>query len=301
MAKKKTTNEYSGFDDFNAETQAAAEQDYIAWDKKTNAQRLDSMSNYQASIFNKVVSVANETNDRSNVFWEKATSIEELDKSMPFNGETGLPYTTLSGVLMRSVMAIEGYKEPIFLTMKQANRMGGQLKKTGELTRNGKDEYVLGVKIAQLKEQEFVPELNKDGSKKMIPVLNRDGEPVLNSKGEQILKPAGEWRKLKEPMYESITLYNIEQFDNLDRSKLKTINLEPLRKKRESIAKNPEQKLNYKLGMLRGKTGNTTLDNLYKFIEATQTGKDFAPKERVKVNMGATKEFVNEKQQGFSR
>lgn len=304
MSKKVKTNEYSGFDELPEQKQAEAKQEHIAWENQSNLQRLESVSNYQASIVNKVVGIARDTNDRSGVFWEKQSTIEELDKTIPFNGETGMPYTNLDNILMRSVMAIEKFKEPIFLTVRQANKMGGTLKKTGEKTRNGKDEYVLGVKVVQLKTHEFVPELNKDGTKKMIPALDRDGNVILNQKtGEEVLKIAGQWKELKEPMYESVSLYNVEQFENLDRSKLKELNLEPLRKKRESIAKNPQAKLDYKLGMLKEKTGALTLQNLYNFLEATQTGKDFTPKERAKVNMGATKEFVNEKpkQQGFSR
>lgn len=304
MAKKVKTNEYSGFEELSEEVKTEAVKKHIAWENQSNLQRLDSVSTYQAMIINKVAGIARDTNDRSGVFWEKPATSDELDKSIPYNGETGMPYTNLDNILMRSVMAIEKFKEPVFLTVRQANKMGGTLKKTGELTRNGKDEYVLGVKIVQLKTHEFVPELNEDGTKKKIPVLDEDGNVVLNQKtGEEIFKVAGEFKELKEPMYESVSLYNVEQFDNLDRSKLKTLNLAPLHKKRESIAKNPEAKLNYKLGMLKGKTGTLTLQNLYKFLEATQTGKEFAPQERAKINMGATKEFVNEKpkEQGFSR
>lgn len=288
---------------FSKEIQEEVEAQHKAWDLQSNAERIDSISNYQASIINGVVTKANELNDRSGVFWEKPTNKEDMDKTIPFNGSTGMPFTNLDNLLMRSVMSIEGYKEPIFLTMKQANLMGGRLKKTGELTRNGKEEFVKAVKIAQLTTKEFVPELDENGKKKLVPVLDKDGKPILNKKGEEVKKIAGEWKELKEPMYESISYYNIEQFDNLDKSKLKPLDLEPLNKKRESIAKNPQAKLDYKLGMLRGKTGDLTLNNLYEFVKATQTGKDFAPKERVRANMQATKEFVNEKsqQQGFSR
>ena len=309
MAKKVTkTNEYSGFDELPESTQAAAEKDYVAWDKKTNIQRLDSIADYQASIINKVAGIARDNGDRSGVFWEQGKTIAELDKNMPFNGNTGLPYTSLDGVLMRSVMAIEGYKEPIFLTMRQANLMGGTLKKTGEMTRNGKEEYQLGVKIAMLRTNEFVPTLDEQGNKIYEPKLDEDGNKVLTKNGEEVKIIKGEWKALKEPMYESVTLYNIEQFDNLDRTKLQKLDTKALQAKRDNIVNN-KSKPNFNLGLIKKgldgkpKTGSRTIENLYEFIKAAQTGRDFTPKQEIKVNLQATKEFAQtqEKQQSFSR
>lgn len=299
MAKKKT-NEYSGFDDLPENTQQAAKQDYIAWENKTNAQRLDSIADYGASIINKIVGISKETGSKA--FWQTPANSAELDASIPYNGSTGMPYTNLDNILMRSVMAIEGYQEPIFLTMKQANKMSGVLKKTGEMTRNGKEAYQLGVKVAQLRTHEFVPEFDKNGNKVMTPALDENGKEILTKKGEVAMNVKGEWKELKEPMYESVTLYNIEQFDNLDRSKLKELNLKPLQAKREQIARQAkgEEQFKFKFKSLEGKTGTRTLNNLRDFIKATQTGKDFTP---LVVNRDATKEFANtqEKQQGFSR
>lgn len=301
--KVKDTIDYSGFDELPEKVQEQAQQEYKAWELQSNLERINSIANYQASIINGVISKANEMEDRSCVFWEKNFTKEDLDKTIPYNGSTGKPYTNLDNILMRSVMAIENYKEPIFLTMNQANLLGGTLKKTGQKTRNGKDEYVKGIKIAQIRTEEFVPELNPDGTKKMTPVLDKEGKPVLDKNGEQRMKVAGEYKKLKEPVYESYSLYNIEQFDNLDRTKLKKIDFKPLEAKREAIAKNPETKLDYKLGMLKGKTGDYTLNNLYEFVKATQKGINFEPKimQRPSINMSATKEFVNEKAKDFSR
>lgn len=301
MASKKTkTNEYSGFDDIKPEIKNEAQDKHIAWENKTNAQRLDSIAEYQARTINKVVSIANETNDRSGVFWEQPKNAKELDTNIPFNGSTGMPYTNLDNILMRSVMAIEGFKEPIFLTMRQANIMGGELKKTSEKTRNGKDEFVKGVKIIQLKTREFVPELDSNGKKIYEPALDKQGKEILTKKGEVALNVKGEWKELKEPMYESLTLYNIEQFEKLDKDKLKKLNLEPLYAKRAQLSKqsNSEEQFKFKFQSLEGKIGVNTLRNLREFIKATQTGKDFQP---LVVNLNATKEYAQDKQKAMSR
>lgn len=85
-----------------------------AWDERTNVEKLDAITTYQAFIFTKLLQKAKLDNDRSKVFWEKNTKLEDIDKSMPYNGYTGKPYTSLDGLLMRSVAAVQGYDKPIF-------------------------------------------------------------------------------------------------------------------------------------------------------------------------------------------
>ena len=278
----------------------AAQNNFKSWEEKTNAERLDSIATYQAMIINKVLKVAKETNDRSGVFWEQKASQAELDSSIPFNGATGKPYANLDNILMRSVMSIEGFKEPIFMTARQANIMGGVLKRTGNQTRNGKDEYVKGVKVVQLKTSEFVPELDKNGNKQYEPAF-KDGEPVMKKDGTQAMNVKGEWRQLKEPVFESVTLYNVAQFDKLNRDKLKKLDLSSLKERRAKINREfrGEEKFDTKYKSLEGLTGKNTLQNLREFTKATQTGKEFTPK--LTVNMTAKKEFVQNKQQGLSR
>ena len=308
MARKKDNKPALSYADdtlvgMNEETKAAAQASLSSWDSKTNAERLDSIATYQAMIINKVLGVAKETGDRSGVFWEQKATSAELDKGIPFNGATGKPYTNLDNILMRSIMSIEGYKEPIFLTMRQANIMGGVLERTGNQTKNGKDEYVKGVKVVQLKTREFVPELDSKGNKIYEPALDENGKEILTKKGEVAMNVKGEWKTLKEPVFESITLYNIEQFNGINREKLATLDLKSLQEKRAKISREfrGEEQFASKYKSLEGKTGKNTLQNLREFTKATQTGKEFTP--RLSINMSAKKEFVQEqnKQQGLSR
>ena len=290
-------------DGIGKEAKEAAQASYQRWADKTNSERLESIATYQAMIINKVLKDAKATNDRSGVFWEKKASQAELDASIPFNGATGKPYTNLDNILMRSVMAIEGFKEPIFMTMREANIMGGTLKKTGEQTRNGKDEYVKGIKVVQLKQREFVPELDKNGKKILEPAFDKDGNAIMTKNGEQAQNVKGKWVELKEAVFESITLYNVAQFDNINRDKLAKLDMTSLQQKRAELRREfrGEEKFATKYKSLEGKTGTNTLRNLREFTKATQTGKEFTPS--LSVNMSAKKEIVQEKQQqqGFSR
>ncbi|TQR56273.1 ArdC-like ssDNA-binding domain-containing protein [Campylobacter troglodytis] len=287
------------FNNLQKQSQQTALSDYKAWEDKTNAERIDSIAEYQSRIINRVFGVAKEQNNRDLVFWQKEQSSQELDKNIPYNGATGKPYTNLDNILMRSVMAIENYQEPIFMTMRQANIMGGVLKKTGNTTRNGKEEYVKGIKVVQVKTKEFVPELDANGNKQYEPAF-KNGQPVMKKDGTQAMNVKGQTRELKEPMFESVTLYNVAQFDNLDRTKLKELDMESLNKNREILGKNAqaEKQFDFKYKSLEGKLLPETLKNLRDFTKATQTGMDFKP---IIIKKEAKKEYVQNKEQGMNR
>ena len=281
----------------------AVSEKYKAWDERSNVERLDAITTYQAVLFNKVLKKAKLDNDRSSVFWEQNTKLEDIDKSMPFNGYTGKPYTSLDGLLMRSVAIVEGYKEPIFFTMKQANMLGGILKKEHDengnvkKTINGKDEYVKGIKILQTRKSEFIPELDKDGNKIYELAIDKDGNKVLDKNGKEVLKPKGVVKEYKQPMLETVELYHISQFDQIQMDKVKSIDLSDLKAKRNEFTKNPsEYPVKFKQFLFKREDGSTPLgprvvENLRNYEKATKTGRNFTPL----LDYNATKEFKQEK------
>ena len=300
---KTTEPTLEGFEPQPQVLQAVSES-HKAWDERTNIERLDAITTYQAMIINKVLQQAKLKNDRSSVFWEKNTSLEDIDKSMPFNGFTGKPYTSLDGLLMRSVMSIEGHKEPIFFTMKQANKLGGVLKREYDeqgnvkKTANGKDEYVKGIKVLQTRKGEFIPEFDKEGKKIYEPALDKDGNKITTKDGKEVLKPKGVWKEYEKPMLESVTLYHISQFDNIKMDKVKSIDLSDLKTKRNEFAKNPnkEYPLKFKQFQFKRENGSTALgsrvvENLRNYEKAIGTGRNFTPT----LDYNATKTFKQEK------
>lgn len=275
-----------------------------AWDERTNVEKLDAITTYQAFIFTKLLQKAKLDNDRSKVFWEKNTKLEDIDKSMPYNGYTGKPYTSLDGLLMRSVAAVQGYDKPIFFTMRQANMLGGSLKKeldeqgNVKKTANGKDEYVRGIKVLQTRKREFIPELDKNGNKIYEPALDKDGNKILNKKGEEVLNVKGVWKELEKPTFESVNLYHISQFDGIQMDKVKSIDLNDLKKARNEFTKNPNKEYPVKFNqfLFKREDGSTALgarvvENLRNYEKATKTGRNFTPL----LDFNAKKEYAQEK------
>lgn len=282
--------------------QAASQ--HKAWDERTNVEKLDAITTYQAFIFTKLLQKAKLNNDRSKVFWEKNTNLEDIDKSMPYNGYTGKPYTSLDGLLMRSVAAVEGYDKPIFFTMTQANRLGGVLKKeldekgNVKKTVNGKDEYVKGIKVLQTRKGEFIPELDANGNKIYEPALDKDGNKILTQEGKEVLKPKGVWKEYERPILESVNLYHISQFDNIKMDKVKSIDMSDLQKKRNEFAKNSNKEYPVKFNQFLFKRedgsmplGARVVENLRNYEKAAQTGRNFTPL----LDFNATKSFKQEK------
>lgn len=247
---------------------------YVAWEQKSNVERMQSYNNYAKSI------LLHSVKEKKQV-WNKELNAKEVDNSIPYNASTGHTFSGVDSLLLRTQAELKGYKEPQFITMQQGNFMGGKLKKALDengnpaLTRNGKEAYEQGIKIAYLEKYEYVPKLDSEGKEMTRVVKDKEGNPKLDKEGKEITEVVKEKRFLAEPKLETITLYHPSQFEGLDATKLKERNLEPLQEFR-----NKQKENNYDL---RPKNldnlglDKETTNHLKNFLTSEMKGIDYTP------------------------
>ncbi|MCV3531301.1 ArdC family protein [Campylobacter sp. CNRCH_2007_0968H] len=252
------------------DNQVKKEKPYKSWDERTNEEKRASVNEYSKAIIAKAIK-------EKNAFWAKDMSKEEIQNTMPYNASKGIVYTGQTSALLRAVSDLNNYKEPSFLTMKQANFLGGTLKRELDengnpaLTKNGKEAYVQGVKIAILKTEGYVPKRDKDGNQIFRPVLDENGKQKRDKLG-YLSEAVMEKVYYKEPKLETITLYHTSQFDNLKPEKLKERDIESLEKLREKISNSkydPRPNVN-----AFGLTEKTTRD-INNFLNSELKGLDY--------------------------
>lgn len=289
MAKKK---------EVNAEIKEVANEQvkdnsYKAWNERTNEEKKASINEYSKAIIAKAIK-------EKASFWNKNMSKQELDNSMPYNASKGIAYTGQTSALLRAVSELNGYDKPSFLTMKQANFLGGTLKRQLDekgkpvLTKNGKEAYEQGVKIALLKTESYVPKLDENGQTMMRAIKDKDGNQKIGKDGKPMFEPVMEKIYHKTPILETVTLYHTSQFDNLKMDKLKERDLESLEKLREGIKKSnydPRPNIN-NLGL-----GEKVTRDINNFLNAELKGLDYFKIQDKEIVKNQTKEQGQNKSQ----
>lgn len=266
MARKKAVME-----EITESAEKVATNTYKAWEDRSNEEKQASINEYSKSIIAKAIKEKVE-------FWSKDKSKEDIDTSIPYNASKGSVYTGLTSALLRAVTELNGYEEPAFLTMKQANFMGGKLKKLTDengnemKTKNGKDAYVQGVKIAILKTTDYVPKIDENGEVMTRVVKDKDGNVKLNEKKEPIKEDVMEKVYLQKPVLETITLYHISQFTDLKMEKLQDRDYDNLDKLRDGLRKS-EYDIRPNINNL-GLSDKTTQD-INNFLNSELKGLDY--------------------------
>ncbi|HFP7742567.1 TPA: ArdC-like ssDNA-binding domain-containing protein, partial [Campylobacter jejuni] len=289
MARKK---------DVNAEIKEVANEQvkdnsYKAWDERSNEEKKASINEYSKAIIAKAIK-------EKATFWGKDMSKKDIDNSMPYNASKGIAYTGQTSALLRAVSELNGYEKPSFLTMKQANFLGGTLKKQLDengkpvLTKSGKEAYEQGVKIALLKTESYVPKLDENGQTMTRAIKDQNGNQKIGKDGKPMFEIVTEKIYHKTPILETVTLYHTSQFDNLKMDKLKERDLESLEKLRDSIKKsNYDTRPNINnLGL-----GEKVTRDINNFLNAELKGLDYFKIQDREV----TKTQTNEKEQNKSQ
>ncbi|EPI8682887.1 ArdC-like ssDNA-binding domain-containing protein [Campylobacter jejuni] len=289
MARKK---------DVNAEIKEVANEQvkdnsYKAWDERSNEEKKASINEYSKAIIAKAIK-------EKATFWGKDMSKKDIDNSMPYNASKGIAYTGQTSALLRVVSELNGYEKPSFLTMKQANFLGGTLKKQLDengkpvLTKSGKEAYEQGVKIALLKTESYVPKLDENGQTMTRAIKDQNGNQKIGKDGKPMFEIVTEKIYHKTPILETVTLYHTSQFDNLKMDKLKERDLESLEKLRDSIKKsNYDTRPNINnLGL-----GEKVTRDINNFLNAELKGLDYSKIQDREV----TKTQTNEKEQNKSQ
>ncbi|EPP5250783.1 ArdC-like ssDNA-binding domain-containing protein [Campylobacter coli] len=289
MARKK---------DVNAEIKEVANEQvkdnsYKAWDERSNEEKKASINEYSKAIIAKAIK-------EKATFWGKDMSKKDIDNSMPYNASKGIAYTGQTSALLRAVSELNGYEKPSFLTMKQANFLGGTLKKQLDengkpvLTKSGKEAYEQGVKIALLKTESYVPKLDENGQTMTRAIKDQNGNQKIGKDGKPMFEIVTEKIYHKTPILETVTLYHTSQFDNLKMDKLKERDLESLEKLRDSIKKsNYDTRPNINnLGL-----GEKVTRDINNFLNAELKGLEYSKIQDREV----TKTQTNEKEQNKSQ
>ncbi|HAA1525983.1 TPA_asm: hypothetical protein GD640_08125 [Campylobacter jejuni] len=289
MARKK---------DVNAEIKEVANEQvkdnsYKAWDERSNEEKKASINEYSKAIIAKAIK-------EKATFWGKDMSKKDIDNSMPYNASKGIAYTGQTSALLRAVSELNGYEKPSFLIMKQANFLGGTLKKQLDengkpvLTKSGKEAYEQGVKIALLKTESYVPKLDENGQTMTRAIKDQNGNQKIGKDGKPMFEIVTEKIYHKTPILETVTLYHTSQFDNLKMDKLKERDLESLEKLRDSIKKsNYDTRPNINnLGL-----GEKVTRDINNFLNAELKGLDYFKIQDREV----TKTQTNEKEQNKSQ
>ncbi|WP_072234481.1 ArdC-like ssDNA-binding domain-containing protein [Campylobacter coli] len=289
MARKK---------DVNAEIKEVANEQvkdnsYKAWDERSNEEKKASINEYSKAIIAKAIK-------EKATFWGKDMSKKDIDNSMPYNASKGIAYTGQTSALLRAVSELNGYEKPSFLTMKQANFLGGTLKKQLDengkpvLTKSGKEAYEQGVKIALLKTESYVPKLDENGQTMTRAIKDQNGNQKIGKDGKPMFEIVTEKIYHKTPILETVTLYHTSQFDNLKMDKLKERDLESLEKLRDSIKKsNYDTRPNINnLGL-----GEKVTRDINNFLNAELKGLDYFKIQDREI----TKTQTNEKEQNKSQ
>ncbi|EAI7623826.1 DUF1738 domain-containing protein [Campylobacter coli] len=289
MARKK---------DVNAEIKEVANEQvkdnsYKAWDERSNEEKKASINEYSKAIIAKAIK-------EKATFWGKDMSKKDIDNSMPYNASKGIAYTGQTSALLRAVSELNGYEKPSFLTMKQANFLGGTLKKQVDekgkpiLTKSGKEAYEQGVKIALLKTESYIPKVDENGQVMTRAIKDQNGNQKIGKDGKPMFEIVTEKIYHKTPILETVTLYHTSQFDNLKMDKLKERDLESLEKLRDSIKKsNYDTRPNINnLGL-----GEKVTRDINNFLNAELKGLDYFKIQDREV----TKTQTNEKEQNKSQ
>lgn len=110
------------------------------------------------------------------------------DRSLPYNGLTGAPYRGANSLYLYAVGELRGYSDNRWMTYKQAQSMGAQVRK--------------GEKSTAIQFWQW---------SKRVPVTDEQGRPVLNDKGE----PLHQVIHFDRPTVRGAAVFNAGQIDGL--------------------------------------------------------------------------------------
>jgi antirestriction protein ArdC/phage/plasmid primase-like uncharacterized protein len=135
--------------------------------------------------------------------WQKPWDPNKV-RSAPFNPITGNPYKGFNNIWLSA----QRYQDPRWITYKQAQSLGAQVKK--------------GEKSTQIQYWKWTEEKR---------VLDEKGNPKLDQDGQ----PLTEKVRLRKPQQFLINVFNAEQIDGLEPFKAPTLTFSPIKKAEEII------------------------------------------------------------------
>lgn len=245
---------------------------FKSWENKNNFERLESINSYNRMIIATNIKQARQNGNEP--FYRKSMEIKDIDATMPFNPSNGKPFGGELSMVMRADAQTRGYESAEYITMKQANFLGGKLRQEqdekGKLlfNENGTKKYPNGVKSAYMAEFEYKPKTNENGE--IIQAKDKDGKPKFDNKGNIV--PVMEKIALKEPKLETVTYYHISSFDNIDNAKLQKRNMNVVNEYRKELQ---GQQNDYRSNLSHLGLAPKTQKDLENFLDSQTKGKDY--------------------------
>ena len=95
----------------------------IDWEKANNAERLANVNKSKVAIVAHAMYAA-----KDKLFLNQPMSKDKMDNTMPYDVVSGKPYVGLNSALLRIFANGNGYKSNDFIELKDAWKLGGELK-----------------------------------------------------------------------------------------------------------------------------------------------------------------------------
>lgn len=245
---------------------------FKSWEQKNNFERLESINSYNRMIIATNIKQARQNGNQP--FYSIDMQLKDIDATMPYNPSNGKPFGGELSMVMRADAQTRGYESAEYITMKQANFLGGKLRQeqdeNGKLlfNENGTKKYPQGVKSAFLAEFEYQPKTNENGE--IIQAKDKNGKPKFDNRGEKV--PVMEKIALKEPKLETVTYYHISSFDNIDNAKLQKRNMNVVNEYRKELQ---GQQNDYRSNLSHLGLAPKTQKDLENFLDSQTKGKDY--------------------------
>ena len=255
----------------------------IDWEKASNAERLENVNKGKVAIVAHAMYAA-----RDKLFLNQPMSKDKMDNTMPYDVVSGKPYVGLNSALLRTFANGNGYKSNDFIEIKDAWKLGGELKTTKAFTKDGQeyDKKPPAYRLEYMATWELRDKIDPKTNEPMKAISEKTGR-------EYVIK---ERVDLPEPKLQTKTLYHISEFKGLDKSQFKERDTNAIESYREKLANGIPNGLPnlQKIGI-----DGIVADSLMRFINASNKGQEYTPTQAhtQMVNKSQTQNQTQEKAQ----
>ncbi|WP_297813051.1 hypothetical protein [uncultured Helicobacter sp.] len=243
------------------ETAVAEPKKRIDWEKATNAERLENVNKGKVAIISHAMYAT-----RDKLFLNQPMTQDKMDKTIPYDVATGKPFMGLNNALLRTFANGNGYKSNDFIEIKDAWKLGGELKSYKGITKEGEpyDKKPPCYRLEYMATWELRDKIDPKTNKPMTAVSEKTGRTYV----------VKERVDLPEPKLQTKSLYHISEFKGLDKSQFKERDMNAIKNYREKLANGIANGLP---NLQRIGIEGVVADSLMRFINAQNKGQEYTP------------------------